>query len=189
MFLFARRTRLSTRWVRNKVTVVQHDATGPVKRPAPVVLVQSSDDKDTRWPKAWQAKLGELGYQSTWVRLEESDDASGSRLDTWYQDLCRIMQQHSYFPPLVIGHGLEAWRVNQKYVCNKPVSGLVLVHGQRDTLDKTLPSMEFEPYFPLLVVSPKEHVPDFLLDDDVDRIDAAEGYLEHTLAWMDENGM
>ncbi|ORX51677.1 hypothetical protein DM01DRAFT_1337184 [Hesseltinella vesiculosa] len=170
-------------WKRTKVTLTHHDATGSVKRPLPVVIVQSSDDKETAWPEHWQRKLGHLGYRSTLVKLEENEKT----MDVWYRDLCQVMKAHSYFPPLLVGYGLQAWRVNQKFVCNNPVSGLALVHGQGE--DNGLRSMEFEPTFPVLVVSPTANVPAFLQDEQVDLVNTSVDYLSHTLSWMDENGM
>ncbi|KAI8338932.1 hypothetical protein BC941DRAFT_451251 [Chlamydoabsidia padenii] len=193
---------------RSKVTLIQHDfADGvKVKRPLPIVLVQSSQDLDTSWPLRWQQKLGELGYRSSYIHLEQEQAGASttSPLDIWYKDLVQAMQEHSYFPPLLIGHGDEAWKTCQKYVCNKPVSGLVLIHQQEeeeeeedDTNDNKLPSMEFEPHFPLCLISPMNKVPVFLQDDNVDHLDTLtinkedyhDSVLKHTLNWMDDANM
>ncbi|CAO3633443.1 unnamed protein product [Cunninghamella blakesleeana] len=97
------------------------------------------------------------------------------------------MQQHSFFPPLLIGHGTEAMRVCQKYVCNKPVSGLVLVddgkHMEKDDDESLLPSMEFEPYFPIYLICPTKKIPAFLKE--CDHIDPSTHQLQHMIDWME----
>ncbi|CAO3587979.1 unnamed protein product [Absidia cylindrospora] len=195
---------------RHRVTLIQHDFADnvKVKRPLPIVLVQSSNDMDTRWPARWQKKLAEAGYRSSHIRLQREDSTPSetqSPLDIWYKDLVQAMREHSYFPPLLIGHGEEAWKTSQKYVSNNPVSGLVLIHPSRTDNDDTtteaaIPSLEFEPHFPLLVVSPANKVPLFLQDEHVDHVDTSattvansmdddDTSLEHTLDWMDDVNM
>ncbi|ORZ21176.1 hypothetical protein BCR42DRAFT_406985 [Absidia repens] len=195
---------------RHRVTLIQQDFADKVKvkRPLPIVLVQSSNDMDTSWPARWQKKLAEAGYRSSYIRLQREDSTSGeiqSSLDIWYKDLVQAMREHSYFPPLLIGHGEEAWKTSQKYVSNNPVSGLVLIHPSKNDNDDTtaeaaMPSLEFEPHFPLLVVSPANKVPLFLQDEHVDHVDtsattATNGMdgddmsLQHTLDWMDDVNM
>jgi hypothetical protein len=96
--------------------------------------------------------------------------------------LSHATSQLSFFPPLLVGKGETAWRVCQKYVSNKPVSGLVLVQD-KDT--STLPSNEFEPFFPILVMA--ENVPGFLEGDWV--VHKKEQDVKNLLTWMDEEGM
>ena len=90
------------------------------------------------------------------------------------------------FPPVMVGHGEAAWRLCQKYVANEPLSGLVLVDGPSSINPQTLPSMEFEPYFPIMAVA---RAPSFLLED-VDLIDAQgddEQAMEQVLDWIQDN--
>lgn len=111
-------------------------------------------------------------------------------------DLVQAMQEHTYFPPLLIGHGDDAWKTCQKYVCNKPVSGLVLIHHDHANGPLSpLPSFEFEPHFPLCVMAPMGKVPPFLQDEQVDHVetsssmDTTDTVLQHTLKWMDDANM
>ncbi|KAI9319022.1 hypothetical protein BX666DRAFT_1922308 [Dichotomocladium elegans] len=90
------------------------------------------------------------------------------------------------FPPVMIGHGEAAWRVCQKYVANQPLSALVLMDGPSLVDASTLPSFEFEPYFPIMLMS--EKVPPFLLKygDEVDVLSPAGNNEEALLTWIDE---
>lgn len=85
-------------------------------------------------------------------------------------ELHEQVQKMAMFPPVMIGHGEAAWKLCQKYVANQPLSALILVDGPSSIDAATLPSFEFEPYFPLMVAT--NNVPSFLLEykDDIDVI-------------------
>ncbi|KAI8089175.1 uncharacterized protein BX664DRAFT_332356 [Halteromyces radiatus] len=144
-----------------------------------------------RWPSRWQKILINKGYRSSWIHLHK---CKSQALDIWYKDMTQAMQEHSYFPPVLIGHGLEAWRACQKYVSNKPVSGLVLIHrAGEDKVADDIPCFTFEPHFPLLVVAPLNKIPLFL-QEQVDHVltDSPGGHdllLQHTLDWMNDVNM
>ncbi|KAI9302350.1 hypothetical protein BJ944DRAFT_121717 [Cunninghamella echinulata] len=174
--------------VRNKVTLIQRDFTDDIKikRPLPIVFVQSSQDVDKKWPTDWQNTFMNIGHRSTWIHLNNESEKSGTqKLNIWYQDLVQIMQEHSYFPPLLVANGQEAWKVCQKYVCNKPVSGLILVDKDNgdDENQEDLPSMEFEPYFPIYLICPSKKVPSFL--QQCDHMNTSTHHLQHMIDWMD----
>ena len=96
------------------------------------------------------------------------------------------------FPPVLIGHGEAAWRLCQKYVANEPLSGLVLINGPSSIDAETLPSFEFEPYFPILAVS---QAPSFLIEDEIDIINDnnndtnsnQDEEMNQALEWVQEN--
>lgn len=97
----------------------------------------------------------------------------------------------SFFPPLLISHGQTAWRIAQKYVSNKPVSGLVLVDQQHKGESLNLPSNEFEPRFPILHVNSHQDskTPDFL-EGWIDVIKTKQDQeFKELKNWMDQMGM
>ena len=96
------------------------------------------------------------------------------------------------FPPVMIGHGEAAWKLCQKYVANQPLSALVLVDGPSSVDATTLPSFEFEPYFPMMVATNK--VPSFLLEykDDIDLVSSnnesnEQGNQDAVVSWIAES--
>lgn len=107
-------------------------------------------------------------------------------------ELKQATTELSFFPPLMISFGQVAWRISQKYVSNKPVSGLVMVDASNDDSNSELlqkyPMSEFEPHFPLLMVSNSN--PPTFLDGWVDHIAPNDTHtFEQVVDWMDQVGM
>lgn len=93
----------------------------------------------------------------------------------------------------MISFGQVAWRISQKFVSNKPVSGLVMVEASHDDSSPELlqkyPMSEFEPHFPLLMLSNSKAPP--FLEGWVDHIaptSDADAF-EQVVDWMDQVGM
>ena len=107
-------------------------------------------------------------------------------------DVNTKIREMGMFPPVLIGHGEAAWRLCQKYVANEPLSGLVLINGPSSIDAETLPSFEFEPYFPILAVS---QAPSFLIEDEIDIINDnnndtnsnQDEEMNQALEWVQEN--
>lgn len=98
----------------------------------------------------------------------------------------------SFFPPLIISYGEIATRISQKFVSNKPASGLVMMESDKEDLselcEKEFPISEFEPRFPLFMISNKS-APEFL-DGWIDQTDKKPGQeFDDLMGWMDEVGM
>jgi hypothetical protein len=106
-------------------------------------------------------------------------------------DLKQATAELSFFPPLMISFGQVAWRISQKYVSNKPVSGLMMIDADAENNSELLhkyPISEFEPHFPLLMLS-KSNVPTFL-DGWIDHIEPNDtDKFEQVINWMDQVGM
>ncbi|KAG0182520.1 hypothetical protein DFQ29_003746 [Apophysomyces sp. BC1021] len=155
--------------------------TAKVKRPTPIVLLETHASKD--WSATWQNRLSQLGYSSTSIHLENDT------LDGHYKDLTQATKHLSFFPPLLIGYGDITWRVCQKYVSNQPVSALVLVEQQNaPRAPDSMPSHEFEPHFPIFMVSQQAPPPflDGLIDHEQGRDDEA---LDRVVGWMEDVGL
>ena len=107
-------------------------------------------------------------------------------------DLKQATAELSFFPPLMISFGQVAWRISQKYVSNKPVSGLMMIDANADDVNSELlqkyPISEFEPHLPLLMLS-NSKVPTFL-DGWIDHIEPNDtDKFEQVIDWMDQVGM
>ncbi|KAI9281566.1 hypothetical protein BY458DRAFT_498971 [Sporodiniella umbellata] len=160
-----------------------------IKRPIPILLLRVAQDKND-WLN-WQKQFSELGYYSVdaLIHLPEKENID-ILLQDCYEDLVNVSSQLSFFPPLMISQGPTAWCISQKYVSNKPVSGLVLV----DLMQKTglkLPSYPFEPHFPILHLNTlaTSTLPAFL-EGAVDVVQAKQQQeFKHVLDWMDDIGM
>ncbi|KAI8336475.1 hypothetical protein BD560DRAFT_451020 [Blakeslea trispora] len=191
----------SMQWLykRNKVTVTKVEAAleASVKRPTPILLVRTVlKETDTKsWATDWQTKLSQLGYSSVDAAIDvQPRDHS---LSKYYQEavadleleLSQVTAELSFFPPLMISHGMLAWRISQKYVSNKPLSGLVMIeHQEQDTnIDlSAYPDSEFEPHFPLYMIS--RHPPPKFLEGWID-YDQPANEIDQVIAWMNDIGM
>ncbi|KAK4511575.1 uncharacterized protein ATC70_012791 [Mucor velutinosus] len=189
--LLTRQTRPFNRTIsRSRITITNYNAseTSNVHRPTPVLLLRTN--KDDKIPCLWQQKFSELGYSSVQAYIELPQDQEP--LQTSYGELKQATTELSFFPPLMISFGQVAWRISQKYVSNKPVSGLVMVEASDDDSSSELlqkyPMSEFEPHFPLLMLS-NSNPPPFL-----------DGWVDHSaphgtdtfgqvVDWMDQVGM
>ncbi|KAF9207023.1 hypothetical protein BGZ49_001359 [Haplosporangium sp. Z 27] len=93
-------------------------------KPTPVVLLTGP------FGDTWQATLADQGYQSTSIELAmpPNELESGDAYIRYFTNVLKtsIETDHSFFPPILIAHGLHAL-VAQKYVESNPVSALVLV--------------------------------------------------------------
>lgn len=92
----------------------------------------------------------------------------------------------------MISFGQVAWRISQKFVSNKPVSGLVMVDARNDDNNSELllkyPMSEFEPHFPLLMLSNLKAPP--FLDGWVDQLVPNDtDTFAQVVDWMDQVGM
>ena len=78
----------------------------------------------------WQATLADQGYQSTSIEFtmpEEKFETGDGYIRHFVKVLKKSIEtDHSFFPPILIAHGLHAL-VAQRYVESNPVSALVLV--------------------------------------------------------------
>ncbi|KAF9102994.1 hypothetical protein BGX29_003932 [Mortierella sp. GBA35] len=99
-------------------------------KPTPVVLLTGPFGGNWCFRETWQASLADQGYQSTSIEFNmppqplESGDAY---IRHFVKNLkTAIETDHSFYPPILIAHGLHAL-VAQKYVESNPVSALVLV--------------------------------------------------------------
>ncbi|KAL0082762.1 hypothetical protein J3Q64DRAFT_1753035 [Phycomyces blakesleeanus] len=179
--------------IRSKVSLTAMDASNssPIKRPTPILILETNAPKG--WSAEWQNRLSQLGYMSTVAHLSITDKHLGpdERLNMYYKELSDCTKSLSFFPPLFIGHDYESWRVCQKYVSNKPVSGLVLLEPKHST--KTdLPSSEFEPRFPIALVSslPNSTPPAFLEGwIDHETVNEDNEMFKRMITWMDDVGM
>ncbi|KAI7886284.1 hypothetical protein K492DRAFT_190250 [Lichtheimia hyalospora FSU 10163] len=156
----------------------------------PVLFVSTNTPHATA--TQWQTRLSDLGYDSAVAQFSEPDGQGDSVLKTWYQELHEQVRKMAMFPPVMIGHGEAAWKLCQKYVANQPLSALVLVDGPSSVDATTLPSFEFEPYFPMMVATSK--VPSFLLEykDDIDLIPSnndnnEQRYQDAVVSWIAES--
>ncbi|KAI9498029.1 hypothetical protein BDB00DRAFT_800725 [Zychaea mexicana] len=176
------------RTIRRLITVSRAEAAqGTRKRPMPVLFVGT--DTTPALTQRWQTLLSESGFDSATAQLgisNNKDPRDGNALlQSWYTDLDAKVRDLAMFPPVLIGHGEAAWRLCQKYVANQPLSGLILIDGPSAVDPKTLPSFEFEPYFPILAVS---RAPSFLIESEVDIIkkDGDDDEMDQVLEWIQE---
>lgn len=80
--------------------------------------------------ETWQESLADQGYQSTSIELSMPHQPLDSG-DAYVRHFVKTLKtaietDHSFYPPILIAHGLHAL-VAQKYVESNPVSALVLV--------------------------------------------------------------
>lgn len=80
--------------------------------------------------ETWQESLADQGYQSTSIELSMPQQPLESG-DAYIRHFVKTLKtaietDHSFYPPILIAHGLHAL-VAQKYVESNPVSALVLV--------------------------------------------------------------
>ncbi|KAG1442366.1 hypothetical protein G6F56_011091 [Rhizopus delemar] len=139
----------------------------------------------------WQKEFSQLGYYSVDAMVHLPKHEGVDVLQYCYEDLKQLTSDLSFFPPLLISHGQTAWRIAQKYVSNKPVSGLVLVDQQHKGESLNLPSNEFEPRFPILHVNSHQDskTPDFL-EGWIDVIKTKQDQeFKELKNWMDQMGM
>ncbi|KAF9431660.1 hypothetical protein BGZ76_011861 [Entomortierella beljakovae] len=99
-------------------------------KPTPVVLLTGPFGGNWCYRDTWQATLADQGYHSTSIeftmptkKLETGDD--------YIRHFTKVLKtsietDHSFYPPIMIAHGLHAL-VAQKYVESNPVSALILV--------------------------------------------------------------
>lgn len=116
-------------------------------------------------------------------------------------ELSQATSDLSFFPPLFISHGEIASRISQKFVSNKPVSGLIMIQAaqaqakqveeeEMELCNKEFPISEFEPRFPLFMIS-NDSPPEFL-DGWIDHVKLGQdgkSDFEHVMQWMDDVGM
>ncbi|KAF9304750.1 hypothetical protein BGZ74_000695 [Mortierella antarctica] len=99
-------------------------------KPTPVVLLTGPFGGNWCYRDTWQTTLADQGYQSTSVELSMPDKELETG-DAYIRHFVKILKKsietdHSFYPPILIAHGLHAL-VAQKYVESNPVSALVLV--------------------------------------------------------------
>ncbi|KAG0204412.1 hypothetical protein BGX28_003628 [Mortierella sp. GBA30] len=99
-------------------------------KPTPVVLLTGPFGGNWCFRDTWQASLADQGYQSTSIELAMPHQRLDSG-DAYIRHFVKVLKtsietDHSFYPPILIAHGLHAL-VAQKYVESNPVSALVLV--------------------------------------------------------------
>lgn len=107
-------------------------------------------------------------------------------------ELSKATSDLSFFPPLLVSHGEVAARISQKFVSNKPVSGLVMIDQPSEEsvelCQSEFPVSEFEPRFPICMISNKQ-APEFL-DGWIDTVELERGNeFKQLTEWMDDIGM
>ncbi|KAF9310638.1 hypothetical protein BGZ91_007043 [Linnemannia elongata] len=99
-------------------------------KPTPVVLLTGPFGGNWCFRETWQESLADQGYQSTSIELSmphQPLDSGDAYIRHFVKTLkTAIETDHSFYPPILIAHGLHAL-VAQKYVESNPVSALVLV--------------------------------------------------------------
>ncbi|KAI9018517.1 hypothetical protein CLU79DRAFT_760670 [Phycomyces nitens] len=176
------------RQIRSKVTMCFADSTKSPKKPTPILILETNAPKG--WSREWQERLSEIGYMSTVAHLSKDSPKIGpeEQLNTYYKELSDSTKSLSFFPPIIIGRGTDAWRVCQKYVSNKPVSGLILLDTKESS---SLPSSEFEPRFPIALISKEDTQPPGFLEGWIDHeiVNGEEEVFGKMTGWMDDVGM
>lgn len=132
-----------------------------------------------------------MGYHSVDASIELSTNEKDAltRLQLGYKDLTQVTSNLSFFPPLLISKGNTAWSIAQKYVSNKPVSGLILIDGEQDMAQ--LPHSQFEPHFPILHVNTNQssQLPSFL-EGWIDQVKGTrKDEFKNVMDWMNDIGM
>ncbi|KAF9960335.1 hypothetical protein BGZ72_007276 [Mortierella alpina] len=99
-------------------------------KPTPVVLLTGPFGGNWCFRDTWQTSLADQGYQSTSIELAMPQQRLDSG-DAYIRHFVKVLKtsietDHSFYPPILIAHGLHAL-VAQKYVESNPVSALVLV--------------------------------------------------------------
>ncbi|KAF8926799.1 hypothetical protein BGZ58_010903 [Dissophora ornata] len=99
-------------------------------KPTPVVLLTGPFGGNWCFRDTWQTSLADQGYQSTSIELNMPHQRLESG-DAYIRHFVKVLKtsietDHSFYPPILIAHGLHAL-VAQKYVESNPVSALVLV--------------------------------------------------------------
>ncbi|KAF9576915.1 hypothetical protein EC968_000040 [Mortierella alpina] len=99
-------------------------------KPTPVVLLTGPFGGNWCFRDTWQTSLADQGYQSTSIELAMPPQKLDSG-DAYIRHFVKVLKtsietDHSFYPPILIAHGLHAL-VAQKYVESNPVSALVLV--------------------------------------------------------------
>ncbi|KAF9149752.1 hypothetical protein BG015_008428 [Linnemannia schmuckeri] len=99
-------------------------------KPTPVVLLTGPFGGNWCFRETWQESLADQGYQSTSIELSMPHQPLESG-DAYIRHFVKTLKtaietDHSFYPPILIAHGLHAL-VAQKYVESNPVSALVLV--------------------------------------------------------------
>ncbi|KAF9957317.1 hypothetical protein BGZ70_009545 [Mortierella alpina] len=99
-------------------------------KPTPVVLLTGPFGGNWCFRDTWQTSLADQGYQSTSIELSMPSQKLDSG-DAYIRHFVKVLKtsietDHSFYPPILIAHGLHAL-VAQKYVESNPVSALVLV--------------------------------------------------------------
>ncbi|KAI9483376.1 MAG: hypothetical protein EXX96DRAFT_557985 [Benjaminiella poitrasii] len=196
---------------RTKFTLAKMDAseTCPIQRPTPILLLNTIATKDVHdkqdifdWSNKLQSQFSKEGYFSVSINMTLPDKEDKEPLKTCYQELKQATSELSFFPPLMISSGEIAWRISQKYVSNRPVSGLIMVEEHQkqqpppinqEILDKFYPTSEFEPHFPLLMISSSSSSVPHFLNGWIDHINLESTSSHHLfktiIQWMDDIGM
>ncbi|KAF9916140.1 hypothetical protein BX616_004522 [Lobosporangium transversale] len=99
-------------------------------KPTPVVLLTGPFGGNWCFRDTWQASLADQGYQSTSIEMSMPIEPLDSG-DAYIRHFVKVLKKsietdHSFYPPILIAHGLHAL-VAYKYVESNPVSALVLV--------------------------------------------------------------
>ncbi|KAK3835461.1 MAG: hypothetical protein J3R72DRAFT_477528 [Linnemannia gamsii] len=109
---------------------VSPPATYAFLKPTPVVLLTGPFGGNWCFRETWQETLADQGYQSTSIEFSmphQPLDSGDAYIRHFVKTLkTAIETDHSFYPPILIAHGLHAL-VAQKYVESNPVSALVLV--------------------------------------------------------------
>lgn len=111
-------------------------------------------------------------------------------------ELKQATSELSFFPPLMVSYGEIAWRISEKFVSNNPVSGLILVENEKVDVPSMLlshyPTSEFEPHFPMLMIStsqPPEFLDGWIDHVDMNQVDDEVDEFHQVMNWMDQVGM
>ncbi|GAA5817162.1 hypothetical protein MFLAVUS_010704 [Mucor flavus] len=185
--------------LRNKITISKLDAaeSAAVKRPTPILLLRTvltnqEEKSSNEWATNIQNEFSKLGYFTVDASITLPPKKDELLLQTCYQELSKATSDLSFFPPLLVSHGEVAARISQKFVSNKPVSGLVMIDQPSEEsvelCQSEFPVSEFEPRFPICMISNKQ-APEFL-DGWIDTVELERGNeFKQLTEWMDDIGM
>lgn len=109
-------------------------------------------------------------------------------------------QTTAFFPPLLFSKGKLGCLLAQTYVSSNPISGLVLISPP---VSKTLPDFNFEPRFPIMVMSTKaeeklisqhrlviealDEIDQVIVSGDGTNLEREDGF-QKVVEWMNNNG-
>ncbi|KAI8581332.1 hypothetical protein K450DRAFT_232533 [Umbelopsis ramanniana AG] len=141
------------------------------KSPTPIVFLEGLGTPRMGWKDTWQTRLADQGYNSTAIYLEPTTSGEqhepAELVKSLSKELANCIQKDlSFFPPVVIAQGF-CTHVAEKYVESHPASGLVLLTpmnveqatkaGVKELRENALEGSIYEPEFPILLMSNKEH--------------------------------